>query len=81
MKKMILAAVFAGLAGLSGLAHSADTCAAQADSKKLNGAARNSFVKKCERDSGASATCEAQADSKKLHGAARNSFVKKCGQG
>ena len=49
--------------------------------KKLAGAARTSFVKKCERESGganAGAACEAKAAEKKLAGAAKNSFVKKC---
>lgn len=67
-------------------------CEAQAAEKKLAGAAKASFIKKCEKDSPppakADATlaaapagggaCEAKADEKKLAGAARNSFVKKC---
>ena len=52
-------------------------CEAKAAEKKLYGAARNSFINKCERDM-AQGGCQAQADEKKLHGAARNSFVKKC---
>ncbi|WP_159691089.1 hypothetical protein [Cognatazoarcus halotolerans] len=62
----------------------ADGCIVKADAKKLAGAARNSFVKKCQRDSGAAPAggpgvqCQSAADTKKLHGAARNSFVKKC---
>ena len=56
------------------------TCDAQATEKKLAGAAKNSFVQKCEKDAMASATktCEAQAAEKKLAGAAKNSFTKKC---
>ena len=49
--------------------------------KKLAGAARTSFVKKCETDAKgnqAGAACEATATEKKLAGAAKNSFVKKC---
>ncbi len=68
------------LAALSGAAQAAD-CEAQAAEKKLAGAAKNSFVKKCERESGgadAGAACEAKAAEKKLAGAAKNSFVKKC---
>ena len=53
------------------------SCRATAAEKKLAGAAKNSFMKKCEKDAQA-ATCEAQAGEKKLAGAARNSFVKKC---
>ncbi|MFM1987789.1 MAG: hypothetical protein RJA99_746 [Pseudomonadota bacterium] len=52
------------------------TCTATAGEKKLAGAAKNSFMKKCETD--AQATCDAQAADKKLSGAAKNSFVKKC---
>jgi hypothetical protein len=59
------------------------TCEAQAADKKLAGAAKNSFVQKCEKDAAAAlatatATCEAQAADKKLAGAAKNSFTKKC---
>jgi hypothetical protein len=55
-------------------------CETQAADKKLAGAAKNSFVKKCEKDSGgtAKAACDTQAGEKKLAGAAKNSFVKKC---
>jgi len=58
-------------------------CEKQADEKKLHGAARTSFVKKCSSGgdaakSPAAEKCEAQAGEKKLHGAAKNSFVKKC---
>lgn len=55
-------------------------CEAKAADKKLAGAARSSFVKKCLKDAKASAVaaCEANAAEKKLYGAAKNSFVKKC---
>ena len=65
----------------------AATCEAQAAEKKLAGAAKNSFVQKCEKDAAAAlatatatatATCEAQAADKKLAGAAKNSFTQKC---
>ena len=48
--------------------------------KKLAGAAKTSFVKKCEADAGGGtmAACEAQAADKKLAGAAKTSFTKKC---
>ena len=54
----------------------ASSCAATATDKKLAGAAKNSFMKKCERES--TATCEASATDRKLAGAAKNSFLKKC---
>ena len=61
----------------------AATCDAQAAEKKLAGAAKTSFVQKCEKEAAAalaaaSSTCEAQAAEKKLAGAAKNSFTKKC---
>ena len=56
------------------------TCEAQATEKKLAGAAKNSFVKKCETDAknAVAKTCDAQAAEKKLAGAAKTSFTKKC---
>ena len=64
----------------SGAAKGMGGCEAQAAEKKLSGAAKTSFVKKCETDAGAgaSASCEAKAAEKKLAGAAKTSFVKKC---
>ena len=65
-------------------AHAADaSCDAQATDKKLHGAAKTSFLKKCNADTAAAApagnaACETKAADKKLHGAAKNSFVKKC---
>jgi hypothetical protein len=79
MRKMMIAAVAALFA--ANMAYAADTCEAQAAAKKLAGAAKTSFMKKCEGDtaaSGAAAACEAQAKEKKLAGAASSSFVKKC---
>jgi len=52
------------------------SCNAAAAEKKLAGAAKTSFLKKCEKD--ASATCEVASKEKKLAGAAKNSFEKKC---
>ncbi|MEC5387082.1 hypothetical protein VVD49_15240 [Uliginosibacterium sp. H3] len=56
------------------------TCEEKAAEKKLAGAAKNSFIKKCTTDSmtPAEQACDAQAKEKKLAGAAKNSFVKKC---
>ena len=51
--------------------------------KPLAGAAKASFLKKCQQDAkgpqaDAAKACEAKAAEKKLAGAAKNSFVKKC---
>jgi hypothetical protein len=74
----LLAIVLSSLL-LTGTAYAADPgCEAKAAEKKLAGAARTSFVRKCEKDAAATATCEAQATEKKLSGAAKNSFIKKC---
>jgi hypothetical protein len=54
----------------------ADTCKAQAEAKKLHGAAETSFTTKCEKD--AKAKCDADAKAKNLHGAAETSFTTKC---
>ncbi len=58
----------------------AANCNQMADDKKLAGAARTSFVKKCEKDHAtpASAACEKSATDKKLAGAARTSHIRKC---
>jgi hypothetical protein len=64
------------------IAYAADAaCESKAAEKKLAGAAKNSFIKKCEKDSKvtvAKADCDAKAAEKKLKGAAKNSFTKKC---
>lgn len=54
----------------------APTCNAAAQEKKLAGAAKSSFLKKCERE--ATEKCEVAAAERKLAGAAKNSNVKKC---
>ena len=79
--KHLLTVLALSFAALTNVAYAADsTCQAQAAEKKLAGAAKNSFVKKCEKDAGgpAKAACETKAGEKKLAGAAKNSFVKKC---
>lgn len=71
-------ALLALLIGLSA-AHAqgtAGSCKAQAASKKLAGAALNSFMTKCQKD--ATASCDKSASDKKLSGAAKTSFSKKC---
>ena len=81
MTKTLIAAAMLALSTLAAPAHAAASCEAQATERKLAGAARNSFIQKCERDSGggsAQAACEKSADEKKLAGAARNSHIKKC---
>lgn len=72
MKSIVFAAILSLVAG-SALA---DSCKMQSDSKKLAGAAKDSFMKKCETD--AKAGCDKSAAEKKLSGAAKDSFTKKC---
>ena len=72
-KTFALVALALGLAGAPALAYADDACMTTAMGKKLAGAAKTSFMTKCERTS-----CESQASDKKLHGAAKTSFVKKC---
>jgi hypothetical protein len=52
------------------------SCTTEAITKKLAGAAKASFLKKCESDS--ASACDATASAKKLNGAAKTSFTKKC---
>ena len=69
-----------GMAASGAMAGGAmSNCEAQATEKKLAGAAKTSFVKKCESDAPATmAACDAKAAEKKLAGAAKTSFTKKC---
>jgi hypothetical protein len=78
MKKALVVAAF--LAVFANAAFADATCDSQAADKKLAGAAKASFLKKCNADSMADAknACTAQAADKKLNGAAKNSFVTKC---
>jgi hypothetical protein len=73
MKKF---ALLLSLSFATGAIAAGPTCAAGVAEKKLAGAAKTSFMKKCETD--AKATCEASSKEKKLAGAAKNSFEKKC---
>ena len=73
MKRLILAAVAAALAGPC---FAEESCAVRAAEKKLAGAALTSFTTKCETD--AKAACEKTSAEKKLAGAAKASFEKKC---
>jgi hypothetical protein len=56
-------------------AHAA-SCSVEAGNKKLAGAAKTSFLTKCEND--AKASCDKEAATKKLAGAAKTSFTGKC---
>ena len=85
MKKSMLIALISAFA-FAGAAQASSDCEAKAVSKEgkpLTGAAKSSFIKKCEKEAGggAQAACEAKAVSKEgkpLTGAAKNSSVKKC---
>jgi hypothetical protein len=68
---LALTLAFAGAAYAEG-----PTCNAGAAEKKLAGAAKTSFLKKCETV--AKAKCEASSKEKKLAGAAKTSHEKKC---
>lgn len=74
MKNLLaLLALFA----FAGSAMANPECEAKAVEKKLAGAAKTSFMKKCVADSSSNA-CATTAAEKKLAGAAKNSFMKKC---
>ncbi len=80
MKAAIAVAIVAFFASNAAFAASA-VCESQVTEKKLAGAAKDSFMKKCEADQAkkdAGATCDAQAKEKKLAGAAKMSYVNKC---
>jgi hypothetical protein len=84
MKKILLIAICSLFTAQLALAADANSCEAKATEKNLKGAAKTSFMKKCEKDSAAPAAakpandCAAKAEEKKLKGAAKNSFMKKC---
>ncbi len=84
MKKILSTALLAACALFASQAFAADAaCEAKAidkNGKPLAGAAKNSFMKKCEGEAGGSA-CAAKAvdkNGKALAGAAKTSFMKKC---
>jgi hypothetical protein len=72
MKRILLAILFGAFA----VPMASANCTSNASDKKLAGAAKNSFMMKCEKD--AQTTCDATAQDKKLAGAAKASFTKKC---
>lgn len=83
MNKSLLTAAFIAFGLLAGNAMAAGDCEKKAEEKKLAGAAKTSFVKKCEKDAAggaaaASPACEKSAADKKLAGAAKTSHIKKC---
>ena len=88
MIKSLLSAGLMSLALLAGHAHAANvanaSCEAKAidkNGKVLAGAAKSSYMKKCEGEAGGGGTCEAKAldkNGKALAGAAKTSFMKKC---
>ncbi len=80
MKRLLLIVLLSAFAVGSAMAQ--ETCESKAigkSGKPLVGAARTSFIHKCQRD-----TCAAKAvgsDGRKLSGAAKSSFMKKCEAG
>lgn len=86
MKNIVIAALVSFfVAGTAFAVPGMLTCADQAAAKNLAGAAKNSFIAKCEKEAGAPETatssCEAQAvskDGKPLAGAAKAASIKKC---
>ena len=64
-----------------GAATSCEARAMDKNGKPLAGAAKASFIKKCESEGAAMSNCEAKAvdkNGKPLAGAAKSSFIKKC---
>ena len=83
MKKTLMIAVLAAFAAVSAHASDCESKAVSKDGKPLAGAAKTSFIKKCEADAGTggASSCETKAvskDGKPLAGAAKTSFMKKC---
>lgn len=86
MKTLITAVLLAVCA--SGTAWGAEVTACEAravdkNGKPLSGAAKISFLRKCERELAPRNDCEAaavSADGKPLYGAARTSSIQKCEQ-
>jgi hypothetical protein len=76
MSRSILAAALAASMFIAPALALAATCASTAMDKKYAGAAKTSFMKKCEAD--AAKDCDAQAATKKYYGAVKISFTKKC---
>ncbi|MBI5005560.1 MAG: hypothetical protein HZB95_00395 [Nitrosomonadales bacterium] len=81
MKKIVFAAlVFCFVVNTAFADSGCEAKAVSKDGKPLAGAAKNAFMKKCEKDA-VSAACEAKAvskDGKPLAGAAKAASMKKC---
>ncbi len=85
MNKSLITTIGLCISLLAGSAFAANAeCEKKAvdkNGKALAGAAKTSFMKKCEGDSAGGASCEAKAvdkNGKALAGAAKTSFMKKC---
>ncbi len=86
MKKSLISVAIAALSLFATSAYAAGDCEAKAvdkNGKALAGAAKTSFIKKCEKEppapaAAASPACEKSAADKKLAGAAKTSHIKKC---
>ena len=79
MRKLITVALASLFLAHSALAASCAEQAVDKNGKPLKGAAKSSFMKKCEAQS--ASACETKAvgkDGKPLKGAAKSSFMKKC---
>lgn len=93
MHRLIIAALTTLLATGHALAVSAPDTTAEArceasaidkNGKPLAGAAKTSFMRKCQADASVTANCEARAvskDGKPLSGAAKTSSIRKCEEG
>jgi hypothetical protein len=77
-KPLLIGCAFVVIASAVAPVARADTpsCVSTAAGKKLAGAAKTSFMTKCQKD--AAAQCDATAADKKIYGAAKASFTKKC---
>ncbi len=83
---VLLAATVSAAALFAPLAHAESSCEAKAvskDGKPLAGAAKASFIKKCEASAKPNNCADKAVDKngKPLAGAAKNSFMKKCEAG
>ncbi len=80
MRKLIAVALASLFVASTAFAATCEERAVDKNGTPLAGAAKNSFMKKCEKES-AGSSCEAKAvdkNGKPLKGAAKNSFMKKC---
>ena len=81
MKKILTTGALVAFSLFANHAFAASACEMKAEEKKLAGAAKTSFMKKCDKDSAGSSAhmaCEKSAVDKKLAGAAKTSHIKKC---